>query len=256
VDAWIEFGRGPLFRLTFCLLVLGLLRVVLLELVAIAEAYRRSSDRIVPWREVARQTLHWLLPAGRLWNGRPLYSSVSFVWHVGLLSVPVFLSSHVLLWRRSLGFGWPVLPHGLANALTLVTVAGSLGLFAGRLLDRGARALSRPQDHAWPLLLAVPFASGYLCTNAALGPRAYQVAILVHVYSADLVMALIPFTKAAHCVLEPLSQAVTAVAWKFVPGAGARVAATLGYEDRPTWVANARATAASPSRDPKEACAR
>jgi hypothetical protein len=250
VEAWIDFGRGPLFRLTFSLLVLGLLRLVVLSVVGVAEAYRRSSDRIVPWGEVVRLTVGWLLPGGRLWRARPLYSTVSFVWHVGLLSVPLFLGAHVLLWRRALGFGWPALPPGLANGLTLLTIVGALVLFGARVLSRGSRALSRPQDHAWPLVLAVPFATGYLCTNAALGPEAYRALMLVHVYSADLIMAMIPFTKAAHCILEPFSQVVTAVAWKFVPGAGARVAATLGYADHPTWAAAARSADAPPAPAP------
>ena len=62
--------------------------------------------------------------------------------------------------------------------------------------------------------------------------------MLVHVYSANLILLLIPFSKIAHCVLTPLSQVVTAVAWKFPAGAGDRVAATLGYADRPTWLPN------------------
>ena len=64
--------------------------------------------------------------------------------------------------------------------------------------------------------------------------------MLLHVYSADAIMLMIPFTKLAHCVLAPLSQAVTAVAWKFPAGAGDRVAATLGYADRPSWLPGAR----------------
>jgi hypothetical protein len=64
--------------------------------------------------------------------------------------------------------------------------------------------------------------------------------MLIHVYSADLVMALIPFTKIAHCVLTPLSQLVTGIAWKFPAGAGDRVAATLGYADRPSWAPKSR----------------
>jgi hypothetical protein len=42
VEAWIEFGRGPLFRLAFCLMVLGLLRVIVLTIIGIVEAYRRT----------------------------------------------------------------------------------------------------------------------------------------------------------------------------------------------------------------------
>ena len=57
--------------------------------------------------------------------------------------------------------------------------------------------------------------------------------MLLHVYAADLILVMIPFTKIAHCVLAPLSQIVTAVAWKFPAGAGDRVAATLGYAGRP-----------------------
>ena len=51
VEAWIEFGRGTLFRLSFSLMVLGLLRILVLTIFEITAAYRRSSDRIVAWRE-------------------------------------------------------------------------------------------------------------------------------------------------------------------------------------------------------------
>lgn len=240
MEAWIEFGRGTLFRLSFSLMALGLLRVLVLTIFEITAAYRRSPDRVVAWREIARQTLGWLVPLGRLGRSRPLYSVLSFAFHVGLLLVPLFLASHILLWRQSLGIGWPALPQRLANSLTLLTIAAALGLFFGRVLSPAARALSRRQDYLWPLLLAVPFATGYICSQAAIGPKAYQSLMLVHVYSGDLILLLVPFTKIAHCVLAPLSQVATAIAWKFVPGAGDRVAATLGFEGQPTWVERAR----------------
>jgi hypothetical protein len=47
-----------------------------------------------------------------------------------------------------------------------------------------------------------------------------------------------------------LSQLVTAVSWKFVPGAGDKVAATLGYQDRPCWVERARLSGAPPLERP------
>ena len=232
MNAWIEFGRGPLFRLTFSLMVLGLVRIFVLTVVGIAEAYRRSPDKIVNWNQVVRQTAGWLFPFGRLWRQRAVYSSLSFLFHAGLLLVPIFLAAHVLLWRRSLGFAWPALPPSLANWLTLLTIGTALGLFFGRVLYRASRALSRFQDYFWPLLLTLPFATGYACANLTLGPGAYQASMLLHVYSADLILAMVPFTKVAHCVLAPLSQIVTAVSWKFVPGAGDCVAATLGHPNR------------------------
>ena len=140
----------------------------------------------------------------------------------------------------SVGFAWFAIPQPLANYLTVIVVAAGVALFLSRVLEPGARRLSRAQDFAWPLLLAIPFVTGFLCANVAIGPKAYQALMLVHVYSADLIMLLIPFTKIAHCVLAPLSQMVTAIAWKFPAGAGDRVAATLGYADRPTWLPKAR----------------
>lgn len=258
MEAWIEFGRGPLFRLAFSLMALGLLRIILLTVVGIAEAYQRSPDRIVAWGEIARQTLAWLVPAGRLWRKRPLHSSTSFLFHAGLLLVPFFLAAHVLLCQRSTGLAWPAIPQTLADWLTLLTIATGLGLFCGRLLDPRARALSRRQDYLWPLLLVVPFATGYTCSNAAIGPRTYQGMMLFHVYSGDLIMLMIPFTKIAHCVLAPLSQLVTAVSWKFVPGAGDRVAATLGRADRPSWREKAwlGAEIVAPAPERKEVCTR
>jgi nitrate reductase gamma subunit len=255
VETWIEFGRGPLFRLAFALMVLGLLRIFFLTLAGMAESYRRNMDRIVPWGEVARQTAAWLLPAGRFWRRRPVYGAISLIFHVGLLIVPLFLAAHVLLWKQSVGFAWPAIPLAVANWLTLLVIAAGLGLLGGRVFYRGARKLSRPQDFVWPLLLVIPFATGYVCANTAVRPSTYQVTMFLHVYSADAIMLMIPFTKLAHCVLVPLSQAVTAVAWKFPPGAGDRVAATLGYADRPSWVAGARLQSPARAAD-DEVCAK
>lgn len=240
MESWIQFGRGPMFRLAFSLMILGLLRIVVLTSLNIRQAYRQNPDKIIRWRELARQTVAWLFPVGRLLRSRPIYSAISFVFHAGLLVVPFFLAAHVLLWKRGVGFAWPAIPQNLANILTLLVIVGGIGLFLGRVLDSGARALSRPQDYGWPLLLVVPFATGYTCCNLAIGPKTYPTMMLLHVYSANLIMLMIPFTKIAHCVLTPLSQVVTAVAWKFPAGAGDKVAATLGYADRPTWVEKAR----------------
>jgi nitrate reductase gamma subunit len=257
VEAWIDFGRGALFRLAFALMVLGLLRIFLLSVLGITEAYRRSPDKIVPWKDIAQRTAAWLVPVA-LWRRRTAYSVTSFLFHIGLISVPLLLAAHALLWRRSTGLPWPAMSQSWANWLTVLTIVTGLGLFGGRLFHRGARTLSRPQDYTWPLLLIVPFATGYLCSNLAISPRTYQEAMLLHVYSADLIMMMIPFTKVAHCVLAPLSQVVTAVSWKFVAGAGDRVAATLGHADQPSWGEKARLAAedAAPAAQRKEVCVR
>lgn len=52
---WIDFGRGPLFRLCFALMVLGLARILILTLLGIQEACRRNPDKIVAWKEIRYQ---------------------------------------------------------------------------------------------------------------------------------------------------------------------------------------------------------
>ncbi len=240
MTGWIEFARGPLFRLCFALMFLGLLRILLLTLLGVREAYQRSSDKIVSWKEIRYQTLSWLFPVARLFRQRPIYSLFSFAFHVGMILTPIFLASHILLWRNSVGFGWPALPQRLANWLALLVIFAGLGLFLGRVLHPAARKLSGFQEFLWPLLLVMPFVTGYISSNVILFPRTYQELLLVHILSGDFILLLIPFTKLAHCMLAPLSQLVTGIAWKFPAGAGDRVAETLGFLDRPTWMPKAR----------------
>ena len=102
----------------------------------------------------------------------------------------------------------------------------------------------------WPLLIVIPFVTGYVASNAFIAPRTYQQMVLVHIYAGDLIMLMIPFTKIAHCVLMPLSQLVTSVAWKFPAGAGDRVLETLGFSDRPTWMPKARLSTGSMTPEP------
>jgi nitrate reductase gamma subunit len=240
LEAWLEFGKGPLFRFCFALMILGLTRIVFLTGVNVAEAYRRNADKILPYREIFRQTLAWMFPVRRLISKRPVYSLVSFCFHLGLILTPLFLTAHVRLWKNSTGVGWLHLPQTTADILTLLTICGGFGLFLMRALYPPARTLSRKQDYLWPLLLICPFLTGFICSNIAVSPSLYGTMMLIHIYSADLIMVLIPFTKVAHCVLAPLSQVVTGVSWKFPAGAGDRVIETLGHRDRPSWLEKSR----------------
>lgn len=221
-------------------MILGLGRIFILSIVGMVENYQRNPDKIIPYNELIKQTILWLLPVNRLWRKRPLYSTVSFTFHIGLILVPLFYGAHVLLWKKSVGLAWFSIPQILADILTLLVIAGGTVLFLMRVLHEPARALSRKQDYIWPLLLAVPFITGYICAHNGINPKTYQHMLLLHIYSANLIMVMMPFTKIAHCMLLPLSQLVTGLSWKFPAGAGKRVIETLGYRDNPTWVEEPR----------------
>jgi nitrate reductase gamma subunit len=233
LENMLDFARGPLFRLTFAVMALGLLRIFVLDLWGIFEAYRKAGDKKIPWGATVRTTISWLVPLRKVSKSRPLYSIISILFHIGLIIVPVFLYAHVHLWKTSLGFGWFTLPQSLADIMTLFVVAFGLILFIGRVASKNASFISRRQDFLWPLFLLVPFASGFVCSNLVLNPGTYQAFMLTHILSAELIFVLIPFTKIAHIILMPLSQFISALAWRFPPETDEAVCATLKKKGAP-----------------------
>lgn len=233
IDSMITFARGPLFRFTFALMVLGLARLVLLTVFRMAYTYLRAGDVRLLWPVIRQRTFWWLFPFARFGRTRTVYSVISFVFHVGLIIVPVFLFAHVHLWERGIGISWPALPPIAADVLTVVTIVAAVALFAGRVSSPLSRTLSRAQDYTWPLLLTVPFVSGFFASHPTWCPVDYQVMLLIHILSADVIFVLIPFSKIAHCVLVPFSQLVSDLGWRFPATAGKDVAKALGKESVP-----------------------
>jgi len=229
----LNFAQGTLFRLTFFIMILGLIRIVILDIWGAVESYRKAGDKKLEWGAAVISTLNWLFPVRRLFTQRPLYSLFSILFHVGLILVPIFLLAHIQLWRASLGFGWPALPEFWADLLTLTTIFFGVALFLGRLASQRSRALSRFQDYFWPILLIIPFFTGYACANLGLTPAAYQWFMLIHVLSGELIFVLLPFTKIAHCVLVPMSQFIIRLSWKFPARINDKIEATLDKKGAP-----------------------
>lgn len=214
-------------------MVLGLLRILVLDIWGAVSAYRKAGDKRLAWIDAFRKTVSWLFPLKRGFTKRPLYSAASILFHIGLIVTPIFLFAHIQLWDSSLGISWWSLPEFWADLLTLTTVVFGALLFLGRIGSRNARFLSRKQDYLWPLLLIVPFVTGYVCSNFVISARAYEISMLIHIVSGELIFVLIPFTKIAHCVIMPLSQFVVALCWKFPARVDQKIARTLDKEGAP-----------------------
>ena len=233
MEQWLEWARGPVFKFAFVLMVLGLLRHLIMQVAGIAEALYRAGDKKIPWKVVFNTTLNWLFPLKKLNNNRPVYSVLSVTFHVGLILTPVFLLSHIDLWKRGLGIYWPSIPHVVADALTLLTIAAAVGLLIGRLGNKDSRRISRAQDILLPPLLIVPFVTGFLAMHPAVNPIDYNVVMFIHVMSANLIFILIPFTKLGHMILLPATQLVSEVGWHFPATSGDDVAIALKKENLP-----------------------
>lgn len=233
MEALLEFARGPLFRVTFALMVLGLLRILILDFWGMVEAVRKAADKNIPWSLALSKTLGWLFPIRRVGAKRPFYSIISIVFHIGMIITPIFLFAHVSLWRDGLGFGWFTLGKEWADILTIVTIVAGLMLFLGRLFVVESRFISRKQDYLWPLLIIVPFVTGFICAQMTVSPAVYEYSMLIHILSAELLFILLPFTKIAHCVIMPLSQFIITVAWRFPDKTDEAVCTTLNKKGAP-----------------------
>ena len=233
MQSLLDFFSGPFFRFSLAIMLLGMIRIIFLTIYGAVRANMRAGDKSLRWKYIFRYTIHWLFPVKKMFVFRPLYSITSIIFHVGLILVPLFLFSHIQLWESVLGISWTALSKGLADILTIATIITGIILVVARLSSTASRFLSRKQDYIWPILLIIPFITGYLGTNGGLNPTTYQIIMLFHFVSADLILIMIPFTKIAHCILIPFSQLVSMQGWKFPPDYGYKVAKTLEREELP-----------------------
>ncbi len=229
MDAWIALARGPLFRISLAVCVLGLLYRVGVACYSLLRAWQRAGDRLLPLSAIRRATLEWLVPR-RLLKARPLYSIASFAFHVGIIVVPLFLAGHVLLWQRDLPVAWLVLPAFWADLLTLLATAALFGVLVARAVTKESRFLTQTQDVVVLLLLAGVLVAGFLASHPGLAPFDARALLLAHVLLGDLVLILTPLTKIVHCVLFPFMQLAGEIGWHFPAESGRHVALALGKE--------------------------
>jgi len=232
MEAWLEFARGPLFRLALAIFVLGLIRHATLTVLAMRTALRRAGDKKLPGPVLRKATVRWIFPI-RAYDEKKTFSVASVVFHIGVILAPLFLATHVALIERAVGLSWPTLPNLVVDILTLAAIVGIVVMFAHRVGTTQGRALSRGQDLSILIIVGLPFVTGFMAMHPTLNPIPFEFMLLMHILTADLALLVAPFTKLVHIALMPTTQYVSEVGWHFVPDAGEKVAKALGKENQP-----------------------
>jgi nitrate reductase gamma subunit len=225
MDAWIEFAKGPLFAVAFLVMILGLGRQVALQFYFLSVKKGRRLGGVA-WSKIAKETLSWAIPVRHMEPGTGLFTASSFLMHIGIILVPLFLLDHIVLWEGFLGIDLPALSPATANALALLTIGCGVLLLALRTFRARHRMVSRPMDYVLLVLLLLPFLSGYLASHPAVNPFPWNAMMLTHLLSAELLFVVVPFTKLAHVVLFFFDR-ISPVHWQLRPGAGDRIAEAL-----------------------------
>jgi nitrate reductase gamma subunit len=225
MQEWLDFAKGPLFAFTFLIMILGLARHFLLQFYSIFVSKGKQLKN-VSWKKIFFDIGTWIVPVKHLIKGTVLFSTVSFIFHIGAIVVSLFFIDHIVLWEDFLKINLPSIGRTLADILTLTTIGCILILFTSRLLVKRQREMSRKSDYVLLVLVLLPFLFGFFAGHPSYNPFPWKTAMLLHILSAEALFVAIPFTKLAHIVLY-LFDRLSAVHWQLKPGAGDKVAEAL-----------------------------
>lgn len=192
------FLAGPALWATFVIFSGGLI-------IRIAHLYHlsRKKDKVVynhtsfSWG--LKSILHWLLPWGSAsMRQQPVFTLMVFLFHITLLAVPLFLDAHNILWDESWGINLWSLPDALSDVMTVMLLISIIFLVIRRIVRSEVRILTESWDYVLLGLTALPFLTGFLAYHQV-GP--YELLMIMHLLTAEIILILIPFTKLAHMVL-------------------------------------------------------
>lgn len=231
MEQWLSFAKGPLFTLTFLIMVLGLARHFIIQTCSILISKGKRLKN-VSWKKVFSDMASWSVPVKHMVKGTVIFSTFSFIFHVGAIIVAVFLADHILLWEQYLGIHLPSIGRTFADVLTLLTIGSILVLMGCRVFIRRQRKMSRRSDYVILIMVLIPFVFGFLAVHPAFNPLPWRTVMLLHILSAEALFVIIPFTKLSHIVLYFFDR-LSPVHWQLKPGAGDKVAEALfGKEAR------------------------
>jgi nitrate reductase gamma subunit len=192
------FLAGPALWATFIIFLGGMIaRVVYLFQLS------RKKDRVIynhaslSWG--LKSILYWLLPWGSSsMRQQPVFTFMVFIFHISLLAVPVFLNAHNILWDEAWGMSMWSLPDSLTDAMTVILLVSMVFLVIRRIVRSEVRILTDAWDFALLGMTALPFLTGFLAYHQ-FGP--YELLMIIHILTGEILLILIPFTRLGHMVL-------------------------------------------------------
>lgn len=146
-----------------------------------------------------KSILYWLIPLANVsTRNQPFFTITAFLFHLPILGIPLFLDSHNMLWDEAYGVRLWSIPDAVADVLTVLMICAGIALFIRRILRPEVRILTSAWDYTVLILTILPFLSGFL-THHQWGP--YDFLFILHIFSAEVLLILIPFTKLGHMIL-------------------------------------------------------
>lgn len=187
--------RGPGFVIAVALFLFGVV-LRLLEIYGLGRkpdlSEPRASGMVAGVRTIFTRSI-----AHAVFNSRTAVTYISgYIFHIGLFVIIFMLIPHIEIFRKVLGISWPGLPSSLVDFIAVITMISLLVVLVDRFMNPVKRQLTVIGDHVAWLLTFAPILTGYMSFHHLLLP--YQQMLGVHILCAELLLALLPFTKLAH----------------------------------------------------------
>ncbi len=195
---------GPLAWIAFGVFFLGLIGKAV-YLICLSRSRDTEILHYFQLRYGLRSILHWLIPFGtRSWRQDPLMTLVTFIFHLCLIIVPVFLGAHVILWDYYWQVSYWSLPNIVADVMTILVIVSCIYFAIRRATLKQVRFVTSYRD--WLILIAVftPFMSGFFAYHQIFD---YQLMTLLHIFSGEILLIIIPFSRLNHILYAPLIRA-------------------------------------------------
>lgn len=203
-----QFLTGPMLWVTFIVFFGGLAWRIVWYIRGLDWQLDRVAYR-AHWKlglkGAVQSIIHWLIPYySHGWRAKPIYTFIFFLFHIGLIVVPLFLVGHAVILKERWGIEWPTISMGLADALTIAVLACTVFIIIRRIALPEVRIITTLYDYFLLLLTVTPFLSGFLAVHQA---GDYNFWLYTHIISGELLLIAIPFTKLFHVVGFFLSRA-------------------------------------------------
>ena len=190
--AWL---RSSGLQIAFTVFCLGLVFRIVQNIMA-GRAHNLAVPRGSQFGPGLRTIWHRSLPVPGL-SYRGYFTLIAgYVFHFGLFITLFFLSEHILLFKNLLGFSWPALPTALIDITALLSIAALVAILVHRLMDPVLKQISDYQDYLAWLLTIAPLATGFMVLHPM--GMTYQLSLVLHLISIELLLIAIPFTKLSH----------------------------------------------------------
>ena len=198
-----ELVRGPFAWIALVTFALGsIYKIIFLLLTGKKESapnYSKSTN------DAARSIMHGLLPFGSTtMRKQPLFTLVTFLFHLCVVILPIFLLAHIVLWYESWKILWLSLPDMLADAMALWVMLACLYFIVRRLLVPEVKQVSRSGDFVLLTIILLTFLSGFLAYHQW-GP--YRLILILHVFTSEILLVILPFSKLGHMLFFYFSRA-------------------------------------------------